>query len=82
MQQQSAPFADLPLSSSPASNRMPNTNVGVQLFQWPFADIAKECVDFLGPNGYAFVQTSPVQGMNELLGIISRILSCLVDAIP
>ncbi|KAI8905815.1 glycoside hydrolase superfamily [Gorgonomyces haynaldii] len=35
--------------------------VGVQLFQWPFRDIAKECVEFLGPNGYSFVQTSPVQ---------------------
>ncbi|KAJ3323743.1 hypothetical protein HDV06_001473 [Boothiomyces sp. JEL0866] len=35
--------------------------VGVQLFQWPFASIAQECVDFLGPNGYSFVQTSPVQ---------------------
>ncbi|KAJ3324205.1 hypothetical protein HDV06_000244 [Boothiomyces sp. JEL0866] len=35
-------------------------NVGVQLFQWNFNDIANECVNFLGPNGYAWVQTSPV----------------------
>ncbi|KAI8903128.1 glycoside hydrolase superfamily [Gorgonomyces haynaldii] len=35
--------------------------VGVQLFQWPFRDIARECTEFLGPNGYSFVQTSPVQ---------------------
>ncbi|KAJ3260444.1 Alpha-amylase 1 [Boothiomyces macroporosus] len=35
--------------------------VGVQLFQWRFKDIADECVNFLGPNGYSFVQTSPVQ---------------------
>ncbi|KAI8905829.1 glycoside hydrolase superfamily [Gorgonomyces haynaldii] len=35
--------------------------VGVQLFQWPFAAIGQECVDFLGPNGYSYVQTSPVQ---------------------
>ncbi|KAI8892225.1 glycoside hydrolase superfamily, partial [Globomyces pollinis-pini] len=34
--------------------------VGVQLFQWPFNDIARECTDFLGPNGYGWVQTSPV----------------------
>lgn len=34
--------------------------VGVQLFQWPFLDIARECTDFLGPQGYGYVQTSPV----------------------
>jgi alpha-amylase len=38
-----------------------NKSVGVQLFMWNFDDIARECVDFLGPNGYSFVQTSPVQ---------------------
>lgn len=35
--------------------------VGVQLFQWKFTDIAKECTEFLGPNGYSYVQTSPIQ---------------------
>lgn len=35
--------------------------VGVQLFQWKFTDIKKECINFLGPNGYGFVQTSPIQ---------------------
>ncbi|KAJ3358620.1 hypothetical protein HDU91_005161 [Kappamyces sp. JEL0680] len=34
--------------------------IGVQLFMWPFRDIARECVDFLAPNGYTYVQTSPV----------------------
>ncbi|KAJ3272496.1 hypothetical protein HDV01_005447 [Terramyces sp. JEL0728] len=34
--------------------------VGVQLFQYPFDDIKQECIDFLGPNGYGWVQTSPV----------------------
>lgn len=35
--------------------------VGVQLFQWKFTDIKSECVNFLGPNGYGYVQTSPIQ---------------------
>ena len=35
--------------------------VGVQLFHWKFTDIATECTEFLGPNGFSFVQTSPVQ---------------------
>ncbi|KAJ3350385.1 hypothetical protein HDU91_006252, partial [Kappamyces sp. JEL0680] len=39
----------------------PPGGTGVQLFQWTFRDIAKECVEFLGPNGYTWVQTSPVQ---------------------
>ncbi|KAJ3260188.1 hypothetical protein HK103_001264 [Boothiomyces macroporosus] len=34
--------------------------VGVQLFQYPFDDIKDECANFLGPNGYGWVQTSPV----------------------
>ncbi|KAJ3324206.1 hypothetical protein HDV06_000245 [Boothiomyces sp. JEL0866] len=34
--------------------------VGVQLFQYPFDDIKNECANFLGPNGYGWVQTSPV----------------------
>jgi alpha-amylase len=38
-----------------------NKAVGVQLFQWNFNDIARECTEFLGPNGYSYVQTSPVQ---------------------
>lgn len=33
-------------------------SVIVQLFEWPFADVARECEQFLGPNGYAAVQTS------------------------
>ena len=36
-------------------------SVGVQLFQWPFDDIARECTEFLGPMNYSYVQTSPVQ---------------------
>jgi alpha-amylase len=50
----------------PTSASLPYTvpsmvGVGVQLFQWKFVDIARECTDFLGPNGFSYVQTSPVQ---------------------
>lgn len=33
--------------------------VSVQLFEWPWADIADECESFLGPKGYRAVQISP-----------------------
>lgn len=36
-----------------------NPDTFVQLFEWSWADIAKECKDFLGPKGYAAVQISP-----------------------
>lgn len=35
--------------------------VFVQLFEWPWKDIAKECETYLGPNGFAAVQISPPQ---------------------
>lgn len=31
-------------------------NVIVQMFEWDWDSIAAECTDFLGPNGYGFVQ--------------------------
>lgn len=31
------------------------------LFQWPWESIARECTETLGPAGYRYVQTSPVQ---------------------
>ncbi|TMW52953.1 hypothetical protein DOY81_001986 [Sarcophaga bullata] len=37
-----------------------NRSVIVQLFEWKFVDIATECRTFLGPQGYAGVQLSPV----------------------
>lgn len=39
---------------------LPKT-VFVQLFEWPWKDIAKECENYLGPNGFAAVQVSPPQ---------------------
>lgn len=35
--------------------------VGVQLFQWPFTSVGRECEDFLGPAGYNWVLLSPAQ---------------------
>lgn len=35
--------------------------VFVQLFEWPWKDIARECEEYLGPNGFAAVQVSPPQ---------------------
>ncbi|XP_055907689.1 alpha-amylase A-like [Eupeodes corollae] len=35
-----------------------NNNI-VHLFEWKWKDIAQECEDFLGPNGYCGVQLSP-----------------------
>ncbi len=36
-------------------------DVGVQLFQWTWDAIGRECQDSLGPAGYAWVLTSPPQ---------------------
>ncbi|KAG8900882.1 hypothetical protein FRB99_005691 [Tulasnella sp. 403] len=33
----------------------------VQLFQWNWQSVARECREFLGPKGYGFVQVSPAQ---------------------
>ncbi|WP_028046651.1 alpha-amylase family protein [Cellulomonas sp. URHE0023] len=36
-------------------------DVGVELFQWTWEAIGRECTDHLGPAGYAWVLTSPPQ---------------------
>ena len=38
-----------------------NSDVFVHLFEWRWPDIARECEDFLGPNGFSGVQVSPPQ---------------------
>jgi alpha-amylase len=45
------------MSSSVFANPQPTTFV--HLFEWNWQDIAQECEQFLGPNGYAAVQVSP-----------------------
>lgn len=42
-----------------ASGRAAAGDVFVHLFEWRWADIARECEVFLGPKGYAGVQISP-----------------------
>jgi len=42
-----------------ASGRAAAGDVFVHLFEWRWADIARECETFLGPVGYAAVQISP-----------------------
>jgi alpha-amylase len=39
----------------------PKRTVFVQLFEWKWTDIAKECEQWLGPHGFAAVQVSPPQ---------------------
>ena len=39
----------------------PQSDVGIQLFQWNWDSIATECTDTLGPAGVAWVLTSPPQ---------------------
>jgi alpha-amylase len=38
-----------------------NGTVIVQMFDWPWTDIASECTNVLGPDGYGAVQISPPQ---------------------
>ena len=41
----------------------------VQLFRWSWNDIAMECTQFLGPNGYGGVQISPPQASLSNVGV-------------
>ncbi|NUO58125.1 MAG: ATPase [Hamadaea sp.] len=47
-------------STAPAAGSAP-TGVVVHLFEWPWASVATECRDRLGPAGVAAVQISPPQ---------------------
>lgn len=40
----------------------------VQLFEWPWADVAKECTTFLGPKGFWAVQVSPPEEHARVAG--------------
>lgn len=43
-------------------------NTFVHLFEWSWNDIAKECEDYLGPNGFTAVQISPPNETRVILG--------------
>ncbi|GAB7129583.1 carbohydrate-binding module family 20 domain-containing protein [Silvimonas sp. JCM 19000] len=52
------------IASSQAATTSSSFNASgasVQLFHWRWADIGKECTDFIGPKGYGAVQISPPQ---------------------
>ena len=53
-----------PAQAAPPGER----TVGVNLFQWTWDAIARECTDHLGPDGYGWVQTSPPQEHPVLQG--------------
>ncbi|KAJ3573257.1 hypothetical protein NP233_g2550 [Leucocoprinus birnbaumii] len=36
-------------------------SVIIQMFEWTWDSVAAECTNFIGPNGYGFVQVSPPQ---------------------
>jgi len=46
--------------SGGARGEEPRSPVFVKLWEWNFPDIARECQDYLGPNGFDAVQISPV----------------------
>ena len=53
-------------AGSPSADSAPATDgsghdVGVELFQWTWNSIARECTEQLGPAGYSWVLTSPPQ---------------------
>lgn len=54
-----APRGSDQAAASPASPG--NKDVIVHLFQWPWASIANECTNVLGPKGFGGVQVSPPQ---------------------
>lgn len=45
----------------PAAPELAAPDVGIQLFQLPWTSLAEECETTLGPNGFAWVLTSPPQ---------------------
>ena len=48
----------LPQTYTP-SGKAASGGAFVHLFEWKWTDVAKECENFLGPNGFAAVQVSP-----------------------
>ncbi|MDO5678405.1 MAG: alpha-amylase family protein [Propionibacteriaceae bacterium] len=56
----SATVAETTTAAAPEPVQM-TRQVGVQLFQWNWNSIARECTDVLGPNQFAFVLLSPAQ---------------------
>lgn len=65
-EQPDVPSAYRPANPDESGQVIPEINtasgdVFLQLFEWRWPDVAAECENFLGPNGYAAVQVSPAQ---------------------
>lgn len=55
-----AGWAGLAATTNAGSAQTPDPRtVFVHLFEWKWTDVETECVEFLGPNGFAAVQVSP-----------------------
>ncbi|XP_037814298.1 alpha-amylase 2-like, partial [Lucilia sericata] len=54
--------------SSKEPHFVDNRTTIVHLFEWTWSDIAKECEDFLGPQGYGGVQISPPNEVSDIEG--------------
>ena len=62
------------VNTSPAADAKADANPGprdviVHLFEWPWASIASECTNVLGPKGFGAVQVSPPQEHVVLPGL-------------
>ena len=55
------PVADGAVSAGKASTRTQEPGVTVNLWEWNWNSVAKECTDVLGPAGYDGVQVAPPQ---------------------
>lgn len=60
-------LAVVPAAPAAAAYTGPRAGM-VQLFEWPWADVARECTTFLGPKGYWAVQVSPPQEHARVAG--------------
>lgn len=50
----------IPVLGQFGTHIQPGRSVIVNLFEWKWKDVARECSDYLGPNGFGGVQVSPV----------------------
>lgn len=57
--QHSNAIASTAQSTKRLDNQLTTRDVTVQLFQWRYSDISRECEQYLGPIGYRYVQISP-----------------------
>lgn len=55
----SALAATLALAFSGAAHALNPSDTSVQMFEWSWNDLATECTQFLGPQGYGGIQISP-----------------------